>query len=124
MASPFTKSQIPRWLSTHKSSHRSITYYSQLYRAWPNWCSHHPGFKEIYKEAERRRKRGEDIEVDHIVPLTSNIVCGLHVPWNLRIIKKSHNRSKSNYYWPHHPNENLELFQQTDYNEPYQLTLW
>lgn len=43
---------------------------------------------------------GEAHEVDHIVPIRSKVVCGLHVPWNLRTITTAENRRKGNRYWP------------------------
>lgn len=77
--------------------------------ATPAWLTeqHHRRIEEYYVEAERlTRETGEPWEVDHIVPLLGRFitidgarvreVCGLHVPWNLRVIPSQDNRSKSN----------------------------
>jgi len=128
MSTPITKCN-PCWLAKQdendpnlkKNYRRSVRYYTKLYQAWPDWCAKHSDFKKIYNEAKRLRKIGRDVHVDHIVPIVSPIVCGLHVPWNLAIIPAKTNMSKSNHYWPGHPFENEELFS-IEY-QPQQLTL-
>jgi hypothetical protein len=54
----------------------------------------------IYQDCAERRKAGEDVQVDHIVPLNSDRVSGLHWSGNLRIIPASKNSSKRNFFWP------------------------
>ena len=71
-------------------------------RATPAWRDA-SRIREIYKEAESRRAAGEDVHVDHIVPLRSKLVCGLHVEANLAIIPARENVVKSNRAWPDMP---------------------
>lgn len=116
MATPLTK-RNPMWLAKQDPNdpgmnpnyRRSIRYYRQLYAAWPDWCAEDPGFVAIEREYTRRRAAGEDVEKDHIVPICSDIVCGLHVPWNLQVIPTLENNLKSNTWWPDHPFENQVL---------------
>lgn len=50
----------------------------------------------IYKRAKEL-----SLEVDHVIPLQSNIVCGLHVPFNMQLLTKSQNSSKQNRFRNH-----------------------
>lgn len=49
------------------------------------------------------RETGIPHEVDHIVPLQSDLVCGLHCEANLQILTRSENASKGNKHWPDMP---------------------
>ena len=59
--------------------------------------------EEIYELCAQRnamRALGVRWDVDHIVPLSSPLVCGLHVEANLRVIPQIENRQKCNRFWP------------------------
>lgn len=51
----------------------------------------------------REKITGIKHDVDHVVPLRSKLVCGLHNEFNLAVIPASENRSKGNRYWPGMP---------------------
>jgi hypothetical protein len=67
--------------------------------ATPKWLTRRQKseIRQLYQIAMTMTKTtGEQYVVDHIVPLRSEFVCGLHVPWNLRVITREENLIKSN----------------------------
>ena len=66
--------------------------------ATPNWLNsgHKAEIEGLYLYAQIFSQIGEQLHVDHIVPLQGENVCGLHAPWNLQALPASENLSKSN----------------------------
>ncbi len=63
-------------------------------QATPKWADL-DSIRRIYEACHiASQTTGVRHDVDHIVPLQGEGVCGLHVDWNLRIVPASVNRSK------------------------------
>ena len=67
--------------------------------ATPPWLTkeHKLQMRRAYETAQVFGEAlGEPFHVDHIVPISSPVVCGLHVPWTLQILRAVENIEKSN----------------------------
>ena len=76
--------------SVRKRRHREAT---------PKWLTpaERLQMRDLYVQARKMTElTRERYVVDHIVPLRGEEVCGLHVPWNLRVITQDENLKKSN----------------------------
>lgn len=77
--------------------------YAAKLRATPGWANLDE-IAKFYEEAEKLAKiHCVDYHVDHVVPLRSKLVCGLHCEANLEVIPAFENRSKGNRRWPDMP---------------------
>ena len=86
------KTQVRADTKARRRKHRDAT---------PKWLTRRQKteIRQIYQIAITMSKStGEQYVVDHIVPLRGQDVCGLHVPWNLRVITQEENLKKSNKY--------------------------
>lgn len=83
------KHKVREWNGTRRAKTRL---------AMPVWVDRSK-IAEIYAEASILSKStGEPHHVDHVIPLTNEFVCGLHVPDNLQVIKGVENLRKGNRF--------------------------
>jgi hypothetical protein len=95
--------------ATWIDNHSRAPYVRAVYLATPDWVNRFD-LRVIQNHARRL-----GLVVDHIVPLNHALVCGLNVPWNLRIIDRLENAQRSNRWWEYTP----DMFR----GVPEQLTL-
>lgn len=106
-----------------KHRRNSVRYYAKLFIQTPKWVDRDE-VRRVYRKCKELRRKGFDVVVDHIVPLSSDIVCGLHWHVNLQIISARQNELKSNLWWPDCPHENLDLFGDPMGVEQYEIPLY
>ncbi len=92
----------PAWLLKHPRR----SYIRAAVLAAPVWVD-----REVLKALRTAAKTARQVTgvehvLDHIVPLNHPYVCGLHVPWNLRIVTRAVNAYKSNKWSP----DQMEMF--------------
>lgn len=87
----YRKTNLAKYAS-HAASRRAMKL-----MATPGWADQRR-IDFIYREAARM-----GLTVDHIVPLKSEIVCGLHWHKNMQLLPMKENIAKGNRHWPDMP---------------------
>ena len=82
--------------ATHRAEMTALTAArrARIMQATPPWADF-DAIKAIYLEAGKQGK-----QVDHIIPLTHPLVCGLHVQANMQLLTRSENAKKRNKFTP------------------------
>lgn len=85
-------------LNRAKVNAKTVKRKTRLMRALPAWADHEK-IADFYAEAQRLSiETGIQHHVDHIVPLQSKVVCGLHCEANLQVLTESENSKKNNKF--------------------------
>ena len=72
-------------------------------QATPGWADKR-GIEMWYAGAKiMTQLTREPYHVDHVVPLKSKLVCGLHAHTNMQILPGAENKAKGNRHWPDMP---------------------
>lgn len=88
----------PHMVRARDARHRARRYAATVAWGCPDKIT------EMYAEARRLTSlTGIRHHVDHIVPLKSAIVCGLHWEGNLQVLPIAANSAKGNRWWPDMP---------------------
>jgi hypothetical protein len=98
------KERLIQWYKDHPGMRAfySSTRKKHIYQATPSWLTEfdYTQIKCIYQVCSLRNNESDDSwHVDHVVPIRGKTVCGLHVPWNLRVITAKENMTKSNKHY-------------------------
>ena len=89
------KASVRKWSQANPANiqARGALRRAQKLNAIPIWLT-----KEQKKDMVETYKLAiaNHLHVDHIIPLVSDLVCGLHVPWNLQLLSPRENLVKGN----------------------------
>jgi hypothetical protein len=93
---------VAKWRVANKAKMNALSkkYKHSKRKAMPKWANQQK-IEEFYFAADfLGMVTGEWHHVDHVVPLQSDVVCGLHCEGNLQVLTATENLRKSNLVWP------------------------
>lgn len=102
------RGDIPTWILNREISAR---YIAAVVLSAPPWVDRWELYSLKHTAAALTIMTGVRHVLDHIIPLNHPLVCGLTVPWNIRIVPWQVNGSKGNRWEP----DQMELFDTETY---------
>jgi len=90
----------PNFSRTRRAASRQYRSALRKGMVWRDQIDIQDRIDQIYEKAKRLRREGHDMVVDHIIPISNDLVCGLHVPWNMQILTRVENSAKNNKFDP------------------------
>lgn len=104
------RGDVPDWIQNSKRRR----YIESVVLSAPDWVDR-AALRALKAEAAERTRTTQVLHVlDHIVPLNHPRVCGLTVPWNLRVVHYLVNHAKSNHWCP----EQMDFFDEAEWDQP------
>jgi transcription elongation factor Elf1 len=85
--------------NSHKVNTSNAHRRASKLQATPSWADQE-AIDGLYQLATIFNRTGMNLHIDHIVPLNSDKVCGLHCESNLQLLSSHDNMSKGNRHWP------------------------
>jgi hypothetical protein len=104
------RQKAAEWTAANRDKKRaaSARRRAALKQAIPVWADMRE-IQRFYTLADRlTATTGVKAHVDHVIPLQSPIVCGLHCAANLTITTELLNKRKGNHWWPDMPTHGEE----------------
>lgn len=99
------RGELVPWIERH--SRRE--YIKRCVLSFPPWVDR-KALKTLWYQARQLEiQTGVPHSLDHKVPVSHPLVCGLSVPWNLQVIPAKANMSKGNV-WSEHTDVQGDLF--------------
>ena len=91
--------------AAHPEQYRAkwAAYEATKLQATPAWASKGKIGEFYYTADMLGMHTGDPYHVDHVVPLRSKLVCGLHCEFNMQVLTGVDNLKKGNRYWPDMP---------------------
>lgn len=110
---------VPEMIQKHKRRN----YIVACYLSMPEWVDRAEMRRLEALAARLTLQTGIPHELNHIIPISHPLVCGLTVPWNMEVVTRKVNAAYSNCFDLREPQEQTEWLPPGSEVEQYELNI-